>query len=122
MRTDQFLNEIAKAFNAESFVYPSYMLVSTDSAYTPAVTDTSVPGEVGSRFSITRSRSNNVVTISGIRSGAVVTSTSGDVLYAYGDNSAISSGTLTGVASLPSLTHTTSFDLEFQNQITVNRR
>jgi hypothetical protein len=119
MITDVFLVDIAKAFNGESFTIPTHSNFCT-STVTLSPTDTSLPGEVGARPSLSASRTSNEVTWSGIRTGAIV-STSGETLYSTGVLSASSSGDLFMAVTLPGLLHTTDYDIEVSWTTTFDR-
>jgi len=114
-----YLNTIA-----EGEAVTGYLAVTTDTSFDSFdTTATDIGTELGSRTTATVSRVNNVVTWSGIRSGAVVVNTStGDVLQGVGLFSAVTGGTLLFTSPLASLTHTTSFDVEFNYETTYTRR
>ena len=120
---DSYLKEVAKALNGESYSVVANGLVSTDEVSVSPGT-TVIPGEAGSRFSLNRSRIGNVVSFEGIRSGAAVTSSEGDVLKAFSSvvSSAVgSTGDLGWGFVLPNLVQTTNFDLSFVSSIRVRR-
>jgi hypothetical protein len=122
MITDYFLNEVAKGINNETFVVPAYQAVGTGSVTAINTTDTALTGEIGSRIALSGTRTNNSITFSGTRSGAsVLDSTSGDTLTNVGILAVATSGTLLQGVVIGTITHTTSFDIEFTNSITVNR-
>jgi hypothetical protein len=107
---DNELTEAAKAANSESRVVANYATFSTtDLTITPSMTFT---GEIPVRFAVTKSRVNNVVSATGIRSGTAVGSSAGETLYEAAMNSAATSGTVLAIQGLPSILHTTNFDIE----------
>ena len=119
---DNLLNNIAKALNSESYVTLSYLAVSTDSTFAASLTNTTIVGESPSRIATTSSRSANTVTFNAIRSGAsVVDTTNGDTLYGAAWFSAVTAGQLQLDVALPSLIHTTAYDLETDLDLTTNR-
>ncbi len=122
MLTDTFLEEVAKFLNNESATVVSHLTFSSD-AITPDATDTSVSGELGTRISVSNSRSSSVptVTFTGTRSGAVASS-SGDFVNLAALFTASSGGNLMAEAIVPSVLHTTDFDLEVDWSITAARR
>lgn len=117
MILNNHLNNLAQAMNGDAYNYPSYGAVST-SAISVVATDTSMTGEIDSRFLMPGSVSNNQISYSGIRSGTEVTVYGGDTLKGFGAFSASSSGTMHAEITLPSITQTTNFDIEFN--LTVN--
>jgi hypothetical protein len=107
---DNLLNEIGKVLNAESYVVPGYAAYSTsDLTLDPAMT--SFSGETPVRTTLTASRTNNVVSLTGIKTGTIV-GASGQTLYEQALFDASTSGTLLSMQSLPSVLHTTSYDIE----------
>lgn len=117
MIVDTFLNRIAGWMNGESANIPSYVAWSS-SVITPAGTDTSVPSEYD-ESTASGSRILSVTTFNSLRS-AVLASSSGDYInsiYLLGS----SSGTLLAEALVPSVLHTTTFDLEVDWALTVSR-
>ncbi len=112
MILDKHLNNLAKAMNGTSYTYPAYGAVST-TAISVASTDTSMPGEIDTRFLISGTVADNQVSYSGIRSGTEVTVSGGDTLKGFAAMSAITSGEMHVELTLPSITQTTNFDIEF---------
>lgn len=111
MITDTMLTEQAKALNNESYVIPNYLLWATSpNPITAGMT--TITSEQGARNSINGIRTGASVAFSGIRSGAVVTSPTGEQLFTLGVNSAITSGSLLTAVALPGFTHTTNFDID----------
>lgn len=117
MITDTFLYEIAKKINGESSTSPNYIDFSS-TAITPDVADTSLPGVIAGGGTATQTRYLNTVTFNKIRSGAVASST-GDYINALGLS--LNGGNLFAEALVPSILHTSSYDLEADWDITVNR-
>jgi hypothetical protein len=75
-------------------------------------------GEVSPRLSLSVSRSDNEVSFSVVRSGAVA---SGEKLTGVGLFPLSSGGGFAIGSSLPSLTHDTSFDIDFTFRVTPRR-
>lgn len=118
--TDVFLEEMAKALNNESFTTPVGIAFSS-SVITPAATDTSLAHEYD-RAGLSGTRSTNEVTFSGLRSGAVASST-GDYINLVGVlSTSTTGGNLFVEALVPSVLHTTSFDFEVDATITIERK
>lgn len=120
MITDLMLNEMAKGLAGDSFVIPSHFAYSTDTvAITAAMT--TISGEVSTRNAAGDVRTLNQVNFSGIRSGTQVTSSAGITLKTLGVFSASTSGTLLSAVTLPSILHTTTFDIDTEVNYTINR-
>ena len=119
MITDIFLNNLAKAINGESFTLPAYNAFSS-SVITVDATDTSLPTEYD-RSSASGARINNTVTFTSVRSGAIASS-SGDYINSMGLLSSSTVGDLHVEALVPNVLHTTSFDLEVDWAITIERK
>lgn len=120
MITDKFLEEVAKVLNAESYVIPAYYSFST-SLVTPAVTDTVLDGEIGTRVAVTKSRSGQDVEYIGTRLATSVVATTGDTLSIIGMSNSLTVGTLLHEQTISGLIQTTAYDIEFTNTIGVNR-
>ena len=121
MITDVFLNEIAKAMNAESYEVTNYLTFGT-TVLSAVASDTSLSGETGSRLLTTKTRSDNSITHNALKTGATITSSTGTVLYSSALFSQATDGVLcTEIPILAGLTHTTSFDIEVDWDIIVNR-
>lgn len=100
----------------------AYLAISTSTDFDAySVTETSIPGEYSSRISMTASVVDNVVTWSGIKSGASVPA-SGITYTGMALFTASSGGTLMFTAPLASTVHTTNFDIEFNWEATYTRR
>ena len=118
---NNYLEELAKANNGESHVYPGFDAVST-TAITTDVTDTVLDGEIGNRLTLTGTRVDNQVSWSGLRlSTDVVDTSSGDTLRSIGMLSDSSGGTLFTEQSPFQILHTTSFEIEFINNVIIRR-
>lgn len=117
--TDGYLKEIAKAMSGESFNYATYNAFSS-TLTTENIADTSLAGEYGSRLILTTVRSDNVVTYSSTKTGAIV-STSGEAVKGLGLLSASSGGILMTETAIPTINQTNAFDVEFITQITYTR-
>jgi hypothetical protein len=117
---DNQLAELAKTLNSESAVVPSHFTFSTtDLTLDPSMA--SFTGEIPARVAVSGSRVNNVTTLTGIRSGAVVGSSAGETLYEAALFSASTSGTLLHMEGLPSILHTTNFDIELNWDLSIER-
>lgn len=117
MIVDTFLNRIAGWLNGETANIPSYVAWSS-SVITPAGTDTSVPSEYD-ESAATGSRVLTVTTFNSLRTGAIASSAGDYINSIYLLDS--STGTLLAEALVPSVLHTTTFDLEVDWQLTVSR-
>lgn len=122
MITDTQLIQLAKALNNESYTIASHLAVTTDTDFTADATSTDIGTELGGRIATTNSRINTTTSYSAVRSGAIVVEPTGDVLTGVGLFSNSSGGDLEVTIPLPSLSHTTGFDIEFDFDITVSRR
>ena len=122
MLTNNFLLDITKYLNGEVGELITHLAFSSD-AITPGATDTSVSGQLGSRISISNSRSSTepIVTFSGLRSGAVASS-SGDYINLGALFTDASMGTLMAEAVVPSILHTSDFDFEVDWSVTIGRK
>jgi len=121
MILDAFLVENAKAFAGQSFVTPAYITVGTGStALTTSSTALSGPVD-DTRGTLTLTRVNNEVDFSGTRSGAGVSTSAGEYLTELGIFSAVTAGTMLSAISLPSLLHTTTFDITITGSFTWSR-
>lgn len=121
MITDNFLTGLAKFSAGESYDIPAYLTVSSDSDVTAAASTTSLLGEFGSRFSLAFDRTDDTVKYSAVRSGAIVGS-SGDVLTAVALFPESTGSGCQLITVLPSLTQTSSFDIDFNMEVTFRRR
>lgn len=116
--TNQLI-ETAKALNNESYVYASHLAVGTN-VLTIDLADTSLSGEIGTRKTLTGTRTNNTLELVGLRlSTDVVDTTNGDDLKGVALFSAITSGTMLVENNVGGLLQTTNFDVEFTNTINV---
>jgi len=120
MITDNLLVGMAKLAAGEGYTVTGYGTVSSDSSFSATATTDSVSGELGSRSSVTPSRTDKTVNYSFVRSGSVASS-AGDVLYGVA-LMPLSTGDGCQVAvELPGLTQTQSFDIDFDFDITMRR-
>lgn len=118
--TDTFLNSMAGVIVGESFSIPSHVGFSS-TAITINPTDTSLSGEHGDRVSVANSRTLNRVVFTGVRSGAIASS-SGDSLNSFGLFSSSAGGNLYSEALVASLLQTSDFDVEVEWQVSVERK
>ncbi len=112
---------MASALASESYTVPSYLTVGTE-VITPATTDTSLSGEIGPRGSLSKTRTVNEVEFANIRSSTSVLESTGDTLTSTALFSASTVGDMFSAIVLPSITHTSTFDIEFTWTFTINRR
>jgi len=119
MITNVFLSEVAKALAGDSYVVPSYMAFGS-TVITPLASATTLTGAFGARNILTDGVATNVITWSGIRSGALSAS-AGDTLNGIAFFSASVVGSLLSVNTLSSIIHTTAFDIAVDYALTVNR-
>lgn len=121
MIMDTFLNNIAKWINGESASIISHTAY-TSTVITPATTDTSVQfsGEYD-RTTASGTRNLNEVSFNSVRSGAIASS-GGDTINTVGLFNAGTGAELLAEATVPSLLHTTDFDVESDWVITIQRK
>jgi hypothetical protein len=121
--TNTYLTQAASAMAGETYVYPNYLLVSTDSTVTAIGTqDTSLSGEIGDRIETTNLRTGRTIRYNAIRSPAdVVDGNNGDSLYAAGLSSASAATDFHMGMPLGLLTHTTNFSIEFNFGVLTDR-
>lgn len=120
MINDNFLTEMSKALASESYDVPAYAAWGS-TVLTVSATSTSLSGEYGARSALSDSRDGIEVAFSGLRTGASVSSSSGDVLNGISLNSASSGGTHLSEVLLSSIIHTTGFDITVDWRITTIR-
>ena len=120
MINDTFLNEVTKAINNESFTYPDY-LGTGNLAITALSSDTSLTGETGDRLSTVKIRDLNTINYNVLKTGAGITEPTGEYLYSMALFSQVTAGNMFTEVSLPGIIQTTSFDVEVDWYITVNR-
>lgn len=118
---NNMLNEMAQALAGSSYVLPSYLAFGSDTL-SISVSDSAITGEIGSRSATTNSTASASVTFNAIRTGASVASSAGESLNAAYLISASSGGTLLSELTLPSLLHTTNFDIDTDWSFTFQRR
>ena len=117
---DNMVTEVAKAMAGASYVYPAYGAVTT-STVTVLATNTALPSEKGARFALSATRAGAEVLYSGIRSGTVVTTSVGDAIVGTATFNALTTGTELTEASIPVITQTTNFDIEFNWNVAFQR-
>jgi len=121
--TDTFLTAMAKAINNESYNVVSHLAVTSDTSFEASTSATNIGSELGTREATSNTRSGTTVTFSAIRSGAdVIDTTSGDTLTGLGYFDAVSGDGLHTNIELPSVNQTTGFDIEFDLELTPQRR
>lgn len=119
--TDTHLENLAKAMNNETYTYPAYVAVSTSDTDISA-TDTTLSQEQGTRDVFLADRDVETVSLSAIRSGTQVTQYGGETLVSGAAFSASSSGDMHFVFTVPSITQTTNFDIQFDFDVTYSRQ
>jgi hypothetical protein len=123
MITNYFLNNMANAITSNTFVTPGYLGVGTTVVSDIAAGDVSLSGEIGSRVAITKAVAGNTATYSGIRTPAsVVTTSTGDTISSLGLLSATSGNNLLQGITMAGLTHTTTFQIEYDVDVVIERR
>jgi len=125
MITDSHLNEITKAVNQETAIFPNFQARGTADIDAVNSDDTAISGEIGSRVSLTGVRTDNTLEWSSIFSGANVQDTiNGDDIGTVGVFNTASVSTddplHIGVA-VNGVTQTTNFDIEVITNITYTR-
>jgi hypothetical protein len=118
--TDDFLEEVMKAVNGESYATPEYVSWSSD-AITIDPTASSLTGEYGSRNGTTNVRSGTGLTLSVVKTGATVGS-AGERINSMGLFSTSTAGIIMSQALVSSLLQTSDFDVELDWVITAQRR
>lgn len=120
--TDNFLIEVAKSLNSESYEVPGYLAVGTTEVVSIETADTTLSGEIGDREALTNARSDKTITFTAIRSGAdVIDTTLGDSLESSGFLTEATDGIFLWGIPHSGITQTTSFDLEWEIQFEVRR-
>jgi len=119
--TNEWLNNIAKVLNAESYSIPTDNIVATTVVASIDITATTLSGIIGTGVDFTSARTDNITSYTAIRSGTDVISGTGDSLKSAGMSTANLSGTTFAGVVIDEL-QTTAFDLEFVWDITANRR
>lgn len=123
MITNYQLEQVAKALNGESSVIANYVAVGTGVLSTFDASQTNITGEIGTRNVLTKSRSGNIVTFSGVRSStSVVNTTTGDALTNVGILQPSTAGTVLIGEIVGGVTQTTAFDIEFTFSIEPKRQ
>ena len=123
MITNYFLNNMANAITSNTFVVPGYLAVGTTSVTAIQDTDVSLSGEIGSRTAVTKSVSGNTASYSVTRTPAnVVTVSTGDTISSLGLLAATSGNNLLQGITMAGLTHTTTFNVEYDVDVIVERR
>jgi hypothetical protein len=120
MILDNFLTQMAKGINAESFVIPSHLAFAT-SVNTVTAGMTTITGEVPTRIAAPGSRLSTVVTFSGTRPAASA-SALGQPLVNLSLWSSSTGGTVLSAITIPTVLQTTTFDVYTEYSIEVARR
>lgn len=121
MITDTFLTNMAKAINSESYDVVSHLAVTSDTSFEESTSATNIGTEIGSRISTGNTRSGTTVTFNAIKTGAL-TASSGETLTGIGYFESSSGDGLHVNIALPNLNQTQGFDIEFDLEITPQRR
>lgn len=120
---NNLLENTAKALAGESFVSINSLSVSSGTSFDDSPDSSDVGTELGSREVVSISRIDNITSFNAIRSGVdVVDVTNGDVLSGASWWSEQTGGILLTTLALPSISQTTAFDIEFDFDLTINRR
>lgn len=119
MMNDNFLNKIA-----EDIVSAKWMAFG-DQEITPGPEDTVLTGEIPPRVPTTKSTDLNEAIFTATRSGASITSSTGELITSaalFTDTTSYSpNGDLLTSISIPGILQTTAFDLEVDWTVEVNR-
>ncbi len=111
--------EVAKSINGESHVAPTH-LGFTEDELDINISDTTLPNEIGSRNTLSGSRSLNTIEFSALRlSTDVVDTVNGDDIKGIGTFDAVTSGTMLIENDVIGLLQTTNFDVEFIDTINI---
>lgn len=117
---NQFLYGLPNLIGGSTQEIPSHLAFSSDEV-TINETDSSLSGEAGSRIALeTPEIVNNTITFIGVRS-SVVPPSGGTYLNASGLFTSDLVGELWATTLIPSLLHTSSFDLEVRHSVRFNR-
>lgn len=120
MINDITLIELSKALNGEVFITPSHTSFgSTSTILTPATS--TLPGELDRSLN-SNSRLNNRTTFISSRSGVAVITPGGDRINNIGLWSAASAGSLFASSLVPSILHSSTYDLEVNWNIFIERK
>jgi hypothetical protein len=114
---NNFLNDVAQAIYGEDLL--THVAFSEEPQTTGASIET-FTDEIGDRVSLSKSIMNNKITLSGIRSGSVVTTP--ETINATGWFVVSTGGTVKIVRNTPNIIHTENFDIETILELTVRRR
>jgi len=108
--SDSFFEETAEQILA----IPNFLAVATTVVTTLDTAITALDGEIGSRISLTGSRTGTEATFTGIRSGTdVIDTINGDTLISSGITQTSAGNDIVAAVIHNGITHTTNFDLEF---------
>jgi len=123
--TDTHLEEVAKAVNQESAIFPNYQARGTTDIDSVNNDDTTISGEIGTRQPLTGVRTSNEIEWTAIFSGANVQDTiNGDAYGSVGvfntDTQSTSDTLQIGVA-VNGVLQTTNFDIEVITNIRYSR-
>lgn len=120
---NNYLTNVAKAINQESFSVPTHHGVTDDDSFTMSNTLSGLTGEIGSRNEATSSRNSQTIVYNSLRVGVsdVVDTVNGDTLEGAALFDAISSGNVQIAITLPGTLQTQDFDLEFDYEVTFER-
>lgn len=121
MILDKHLSNIAKAMMGTAYTYPTYLSQST-TAVTVLSTNTVLPDEMSARFSLTRAAYPTYIDYSGISTGSSVTQATGSTIRTIALFSAATSGDMHVEVSIPSITQTTNFDINWVIDIGYSRQ
>jgi hypothetical protein len=120
MITDTFLQRIAGLINGESVAIPAYGAFSS-TVLSADATRTSLPDELdATRLDLTKTRTGTTTTYTFLRSGSVASS-SGDYINTMALIDSATGGYVLSDLAVPSLLHTTSFDVEVDWKVQVRR-
>jgi len=120
--TDAFLVNMAKAAAGESYDTIQYFSVGETTTASISPTLTILPGEVGTRITATKSRTGNVIEITGTRRTTdVIDTTDGDTIATFGTTTDLAGSTLQSGLPVAGVTHTSAFDIDFIVTMTVTR-
>ena len=107
-----FKNNLAAALANETYVTPSYLTVSTSDTE-PGSADTTISGEIGTRFNVGDGiRSNNEVEYNVTRLGSDVINSGGDSIKQIALTDTETGGNFMASEVIAGITQTTSFELD----------
>jgi hypothetical protein len=120
MINDNYLNGMAKLAAGQSYVIPSYLAIGSTTG-TITASDTQTSGEFDRNVLDTPVVSTNVVKYIGSRTSAEASNEYVNVVSFVNVSTLRGTGDIQANFLIPSLLHTTAFDIEFELWVSFNR-